>query len=204
MERLAAVSQIDLGDNFSRFLEALRQRHDFFHSVGCRLADHGLETVEAEECTATEAAAIFARLRRGDRLDPSETAKFRSAVLYELAIWNAEKGWTQQFHIGALRNNNTRLYRLLGPDTGFDSIGDLSVAGPLSRFLDRLDRNNHLAKSILYNLNPAQNDVMATMIGNFQDGSVPGKMQYGSGWWCPRSEGRYRASTQFRYRTWDC
>ena len=117
------------------------------------------------------------------RLDDGETARFRSSVLHELTLWNHEKGWVQQFHLGAMRNNNSRLFRELGPDTGFDSIGEFPVARSLSRLLDRLDRDRRLAKTILYNLNPAQNDVLATMLGNFQDGSTPGKMQNGSAWW---------------------
>jgi glucuronate isomerase len=116
-------------------------------------------------------------------LNETEISKFKSALLYDLALMDHEKGWTQQFHIGALRNNNSRLFNLLGPDTGFDSIGDLEIAVPMSRFLNRLDKNDKLTKTILYNLNPKDNETMATMIGNFQDGSVAGKIQWGSGWW---------------------
>jgi glucuronate isomerase len=183
VDRLAAVSNVDIGDAFPKFLGALRQRHDFFHAAGCRLSDHGLEAFDAVEGTATEAAAIFARVRRGDRPSADETARFRSAMLYEMALWDHERGWTQQFHVGPIRNNNSRLFRQAGPDSGFDSISDAAYARGLSQFLDRLDCTNQLAKTILYNLNPAQNEVLATMIGNFQDGSVPGKMQFGSGWW---------------------
>ena len=128
-------------------------------------------------------AALFRRLHRGERLSAAEIAQFKSAMLYQLAVMNAEKGWVQQFHFGAMRNNNTRMFQALGPDCGFDSIGDGDVARPMARFFDRLDRDGRLTKTILYNLNPAHNDVVATMIGNFQDGVTPGKMQYGSGWW---------------------
>jgi glucuronate isomerase len=190
---LAEVSGIDIGDDFPRFLEALRKRHDFFHQAGCRLSDHGLETFDAVEYTALEAAGIFARVRRRPWVDGArrpvadEVARFRSAMLHEMALWDHEQGWTQQFHIGALRNNNTRMFNQLGADTGFDSIADGPIARGLSRFLDGLDRTGQLAKTILYNLNPADNEVLCTMIGNFQDGSgVPsgsGKLQFGSAWW---------------------
>ena len=183
VDRLAEVSGVDIGDAFPRFLEALRKRHDFFHQAGCRLSDHGLETIDAVEGTALEATGIFARVRRGNRPSPEEIAHFRSAMLHEMALWDHERGWTQQFHIGALRNNCTRMFQQLGADAGFDSIADGAYARGLSRFLDRLDRTDQLAKTILYNLNPAENEVLATMIGNFQDGSLPGKMQFGSGWW---------------------
>lgn len=182
VERLAEAADMDIHD-YSSYLEAIRKRHDFFHQRGCRLSDHGLDTIYAEEYTDGEIARLFRRVRNGGALDREEVAKFKSALLYEFALLDHEKGWTQQFHLGAMRNNNTRALETLGPDTGFDSIGEDPVARPLSRFLDRLDRDNRLAKTILYNLNPAWNDVMATMIGNFQDGSIPGKIQWGSGWW---------------------
>jgi glucuronate isomerase len=183
VDLLAERSGIDIGDNFSRYLEALRARHDFFHSVGCRLSDHGIDAFFAADYTAAEIAAAFARLRAGKPLDADSADKFKSAMLYEFAVMDAEKGWTQQFHFGAMRNNNTRMFQALGPDTGYDSIDDVTVARPMSRFLDRLDREDRLAKTILYNLNPAQNEVVATMLGNFQDGKTPGKIQFGSGWW---------------------
>lgn len=183
VDLLAERSGVEISDDFQRFMEALRQRHDFFHSMGCRLSDHGVDTMYADEYTQSDIVAIFARLREGNQLHPREIGKFKSALLYEFALWDHEKGWTQQFHIGPMRNNNSRRFQQLGPDTGFDSIGDLPVARPLSRFLDRLDCQDQLAKTILYNLNPAQNEVLATMIGNFQGGLTPGKMQWGSGWW---------------------
>ena len=181
--RLEQASGLAIGDNVDRFLEALDARHAFFHSLGCRASDHGLETMSAESWTDADVASSFARLRAGRPLDGAATARFKSALLYRLALLDHARGWVQQFHLGALRNNNSRLRGTLGPDTGFDSIGDFEIARPLSRFLDRLDQTDRLAKTILYNLNPRDNAVIASMIGNFQDGSVPGKMQYGSAWW---------------------
>jgi glucuronate isomerase len=181
--RLEQASGVAIGGRLASLLDALKARHDAFHQMGCRASDHGLETMFADTWTAAGAAAAFGRLRSGQTIEPSEAAMLRSALLYELAVLDHARGWVQQFHLGALRNNNTRLRRILGPDTGFDSIGDFEIARPLSRFLDRLDETNQLAKTILYNLNPRDNALLATMIGNFQDGSVPGKMQYGSGWW---------------------
>jgi glucuronate isomerase len=181
--RLEQASGRSVGGRLSSLLEALQARHDAFHELGCRASDHGLETMFVEPCTPAEADAALDRLRSGQALDAAAAARLRSALLHELAVLDHARGWVQQFHLGALRNNNTRLRRTLGPDTGFDCIGDFELARPLSRFLDRLDETNQLAKTILYNLNPRDNALMATMIGNFQDGSVPGKMQYGSGWW---------------------
>jgi len=183
VDLLAERSGVEIGDKFDRYVEALRRRHDFFHSVGCRLSDHGIATFHAADCSPSEVAAAFRRVRGGDELPPDDVEKFKSFVLRELAAMNAEKGWTQQFHVGALRDNNARMLRRLGPNTGFDSIGDREIARPMSRFLDRLDREERLAKTIVYNLNPADGDVVAAMLGNFQDGATPGKMQYGSAWW---------------------
>jgi glucuronate isomerase len=162
---------------------ALRKRQDFFASVGCKLSDHGIDMVYADEYSESEIFKIFEKARLNYSLSVEEVRKYKSWILYELALMNWEKGWVQQFHIGAMRNNNTRLYKLAGPDIGCDSIGDPQIAQPLSRFLDRLDSQNKLTKTILYNLNPCHNEVIATMIGNFQDGTVPGKLQMGSGWW---------------------
>nr|WP_319267741.1 glucuronate isomerase [uncultured Draconibacterium sp.] len=170
-------------NSFGDLMDALDDRHEFFHLNGCRLSDHGVETILAEDYTEAEIEKIFSKVRKGGALTKEEVVKFQSCMLYEFGIMDHSRGWTQQFHIGALRNNNTRLFKKLGPDTGFDSIGDFDIARPLSRLLDRLDMENKLSKTILYNLNPRDNELMATMIGNFQDGSVPGKMQYGSGWW---------------------
>ena len=181
-DQLAEVSGISTG-NFSDFMDALEKRHQFFHENGCRLSDHGLETIVAEEFTEEEIGKIFQKIRSGTDLGKMEIAKFKSCMLIEFGLMDHSRGWTQQFHLGALRNNNTRLFNALGPDTGFDSIGDFEIGRPLSRFLDKLDMENKLTKTILYNLNPRDNELFATMIGNFQDGSVPGKMQFGSGWW---------------------
>ena len=182
LDRLGQAAQQRV-DTFEDLMQALAKRHAFFHEVGCRLSDHGLDTMFAEDCTSVEAAGIFARARAKKPLSTEDILKFKSAVLHEFGVMDKARGWVQQYHLGALRNNNTRLLRQLGPDTGFDSIGDDSMARPLARFLDRLDSNDQLAKTILYNLNPRDNELMATMIGNFQDGSSPGKIQYGSAWW---------------------
>jgi len=170
-------------NTYPQLLEALQKRHTFFHEQGCRLSDHGIESFYAADYTDPEIQGFFNQVRAGKILGGKEAGMFRSAVLYELAAMDHQKGWTQQFHIGALRNNNTRMFHENGPDAGYDSIGDFEVAIPMSRFLNRLEANGILAKTILYNLNPADNEVMATMAGNFQDGSVPGKIQWGSSWW---------------------
>ena len=165
------------------FFDALEKRHALFHDSGCRASDHGLEQVYAEDCSEARAERAFATLRGGRALEPAEALAFKSHLLHHLAVMDHGRGWVQQYHLGALRNNNTRLRRQLGPDTGFDSIGDFEMARPLARFLDRLDEENQLAKTILYNLNPRDNELFASMIGTFQDGSVAGKLQYGSAWW---------------------
>ena len=182
VHRLEEAADLEV-KNFRTFLEAIRRRHDFFHSMGCRLSDHGLDTFYADTYTGSEITSIFRKVRYGKQLDDNEILKLKSRILYELAVLDHEKGWVQQYHVGALRNNNTRKFRTLGPDTGFDSMGDGQLAQSLSGFLDRLDRKNRLAKTILYNINPTHNDLIATMLGNFQGGGVPGKMQFGSGWW---------------------
>ena len=182
LDRLGAAAGVGI-QTYADLQAALRQRHDFFAAQGGRLSDHGLERLYAADYTEAEVAAIFAKARAGQALSALEVEQFKSAMLIFLAELDWEKGWTQQFHLGALRNNNTRALRQLGPDTGWDSIGDFEQGRALSRFLDRLDNQNKLAKTVLYNLNPADNDLFATMIGNFQDGSVAGKMQFGSGWW---------------------
>jgi glucuronate isomerase len=164
-------------------LFALQQRHDFFAERGCRLSDRGLDTVWAEECTPADAAAIFERARRGQPVSPAEAVRYKSFLLHELAVMDAAKGWTMQIHYGAQRNNNTRMFGQLGPDTGFDSIADLPVAAAMARHFDRLDSIGALPKTIIYNLNPRDNEVVATMLGNYQDGITAGKMQFGSGWW---------------------
>ena len=151
--------------------------------MGCSVSDHGLEQVYAEDYTETEIKNSFDKIRSGKALDYAENLKFKSAMLIVFAKWDHEKGWVQQYHLGALRNNNARMLKQLGADTGWDSIGDFSQSRALSKFLNKLDETNQLAKTILYNLNPADNELMATMIGNFNDGSVAGKIQFGSAWW---------------------
>ncbi|GET23780.1 glucuronate isomerase [Prolixibacter sp. NT017] len=182
IDQLSAVAGMDIS-TFDQLMEALDKRHAFFHENGCRLSDHGLETLYAEPYTNAEIAAIFSKVRGGGKINQEELLKFRSAMLYEFSVMDHKRGWTQQYHLGAMRNNNRRLFETLGPDTGFDSIGDYSQATAMSRFFDRLDYEEKLTQTILYNLNPSDNEVIATMLGNFQDGSVPGKFQFGSGWW---------------------
>ncbi|MCX6192925.1 MAG: glucuronate isomerase [Cytophagales bacterium] len=169
--------------NLADYKKAIAARHDFFHSVGCRLSDHGLEQIYADEYSEQEIAHIFERLMTGKTINQKEKVQFKSAMLVYFAHLDHAKGWTQQFHLGAIRNNNDRLLSALGPDTGFDSIGDFEQARPLSKFLNHLDSTNQLAKTILYNLNPRDNELVAAMTGNFQDGTIVGKMQFGSGWW---------------------
>lgn len=180
--QLSAASGIRI-ENYGDFLEALKKRHNFFAQNGACVSDHGLEQVYAEDYTEREIILIFNKVYGGEPLKLPEILKFKSAMLHEFAVWNWEKGWVQQFHLGALRNNNTRAMRRLGADTGWDSIGDFQHGRALARFLDRLDTGNRLCKTILYNLNPADNELMATMAGSFNDGSTPGKMQFGSAWW---------------------
>jgi len=182
LSRLESASGLSI-TTYSGLLDALRNRHDFFSANGCSLSDHGLEELYADEYTSEGVSRIFEKVRSGQTLPEMERRQFKSALLQQLAEWDAEKGWVQQFHLGALRNNNTRKLQQLGPDTGWDSIGDFSQGKALSKFLDRLDVRDKLARTILYNLNPADNAVVATMIGNFNDGSYPGKMQFGSAWW---------------------
>ncbi|KQB39088.1 Uronate isomerase [Flavobacterium daejeonense] len=162
---------------------ALRNRIVYFNANGCQLCDHGLDQIYFENYTESEVAAIFKKKRENQAISNEEALKFQSAILVFLCETYHEFGWVQQFHLGALRNNNARMHRILGPDTGWDSIGDYPQAQKLSAFLNALDSKDKLTKTIIYNLNPADNEVMATMIGNFNDGSVRGKVQFGSGWW---------------------
>jgi glucuronate isomerase len=182
VDRLAEAANVEI-DGLPRFLEAMRARHEFFHASGCRASDHGLERMYASDYGAAEVEKSFEKARAGTKLAADEVEKLRSALLYEFAVMDHARGWVQQFHLGAQRNNSTRAMRVLGPDTGYDSIGDYPQAAALVRFLDRLDAEGRLAKTVLYNLNPADNEVFATIAGSFQDGSVPGKIQYGSAWW---------------------
>ncbi len=182
VDRLAEAAGMTIA-SYPDLLAALRNRHDFFASQGCNVADHGVSSFPWAECTEEEATTLFAKVRGGMALSQEEITKLQTAILLEICRMNHEKGWVQQFHFGPLRNVNSRMFRRLGPDTGFDTIGDYSCAIPIARFLDALDSDNRLAKTILYNLNPADNTWVAAMIANFQDGSVPGKIQMGSGWW---------------------
>jgi glucuronate isomerase len=182
ISRLERTSDTAIGD-WGAFLTAIERRHSEFHALGCRASDHGLDRMFAAPFTDAEASALFARARRGEPLEKGEIEIFRSALLHRLAILDHSRGWVQQFHLGALRNTNTRMSRLLGRDTGFDAIGDFDQAPHLARFLDRLDETDQLAKTILYNVNPAFNSVFATLAGCFQDGETPGKMQWGPAWW---------------------
>jgi glucuronate isomerase len=182
IQTLEKVSDVAI-NNFASLLEAIDLRHEFFHSVGCRLSDHGVAYVPDAEASSVELEAIFAKAMKGDVVSLKESEAFQAAFLYAVGQMNHARGWTQQFHVGVFRNNNSRLFKTLGPDTGFDSIADFRQGPGLIKLLDRLDSTNQLAKTILYNINPADNELMATMIGNYQDGSCPGKMQFGSGWW---------------------
>ena len=182
IDKLSEVADVDI-KSFPDLLQAIKKRHDFFGENGCRLSDYGIDHAYAEDYTQSEVDKIFSKIRAKKQLSPDESLKYKSAVLYECCLMDAEAGWVMQLHLGAMRNNNTRMFNNLGPDTGFDSIGDLPQAASLAKFLDSLDAKDRLPKTILYNLNPADNEMIATMIGNFQDGSVPGKLQYGSGWW---------------------
>ena len=170
-------------NGYQKFLDALHQRHTYFHEMGCRLSDHGLEEPYAEPYTEAEVKTIFKKVRGGRMLSEQENRTFKSAMLLELAIMDHNRDWTQQFHFGALRNTNSKAFRTLGPDTGFDTIGDFTIASSLGRFLDRLESQDKLTKTIIYTLNPGGNEVVAAMIGNFQDGRIPGKIQFGSSWW---------------------
>jgi len=168
---------------FSDLIDALEKRHAFFHENGCRLSDHGMEQFYAEAASEDEVRQIFSKVRSGRDLSPKEILQFKSAMLYHFALMDHARGWVQQFHVGAIRNNNSRRFATLGPDKGYDSIGDFEMGRAMSALLDRLDRSDQLAKTIVYNLNPRDNELMTTMIYNFNDGKIPGKMQFGSGWW---------------------
>jgi glucuronate isomerase len=183
VEKLAETSGVDIKDSFELYQEALQQRHDTFHALGCRLSDHGVDRIRAEKYKKSEIETVFRRIRRGNELMDEEIDKFKSAMLYEFAKMNHARGWSQQLHIGAMRNVNSAKLKAVGRDAGYDTMGDWPVAEPLALFLNRLERNGRLTKTILYNLNPNWNDVFATMSGCFQDGVIPGKMQFGSGWW---------------------
>lgn len=181
-DRLAAAAGCEVR-NLKEFLGALRNRHDFFHAAGCRLSDRGLAFIPDVACTRREAAAVFAKARAGKPVAAGEALAFQAFMLHELAVMDAERGWAMQVHYGVLRNNNGRLFAALGPDVGCDSIGDWAVGAGMARHFDRLDRIGKLPKTIIYNANPRDNEMIATMVGNFQDGVTPGKMQFGAAWW---------------------
>ena len=170
-------------NNFNDLIEVLENRHEHFHQMGCRLSDHGLETFYASEYTENDLKKIFTKIRSGKNLKSEEREKFRSGMLIIFAEMDFSKGWVQQFHIGPIRNTNSRMKKRLGSDSGYDSIGDQEIARPMAKFFNRLEKNRKLCKTVIYNINPKDNEVMATMAGNFQDGSYPGKMQWGSAWW---------------------
>jgi glucuronate isomerase len=182
LDKLAAAAGVTI-QSFEDLISALKNRIEYFDSFGCRASDHGLEAMGFQESDVVNARKLFKRICTGEPLTRSEQHSFQNAVLIELGKLYHAKGWIQQFHLGAMRNNNSRLMNQVGPDTGFDSVGDFSQARGLSQYLNHLDQSNQLTKTILYNLNPADNEVFATMVGNFSDGSVPGKIQWGSAWW---------------------
>lgn len=182
VEKLSEVSGVSIS-TFSDLIQALQVRHDFFASVGCKLSDHGLEEFYAETYTQNKIDDLFNKVYGGAALTKAEIDVFKSAMMVEFARMDAAKNWVQQLHYGPIRDNNSRLFKQVGADTGFDSMGDPNVAKNMSAFLNRLDETGELPKTILYNINPKDNEMLATMIGNFQDGSVPGKIQFGSGWW---------------------
>ncbi len=182
IERLGAAADCAIV-SYNSLIDALQRRHDFFDQMGCRLSDHGINEFYAEPFTQAEVEAIFQKVLSGKAPTQQEVWTFRSALMLDFGRQDARAGWTQQFHYGPIRNNNTKMMRLLGPDTGYDSIGTPDVAASLARFLDRLCLEGNLAKTILYCINPADNEMLATMIGNFQEAPVPGKLQFGSGWW---------------------
>jgi glucuronate isomerase len=182
VEKLAGTAKTTI-KSFDDLLSALKKRHDDFHAAGGRLSDHGLEFALSEPCTHAQAKAVFDAARAGKAASPDDAIRYGSYLMLEFGKWDAARGWTKQLHLGALRNNNARLLGKLGPDTGFDSIGDFPQAVALSRYLNTLDSTNELPRMIVYNVNPVDNYSFGTMIGNFQDGSIPGKIQFGSGWW---------------------
>lgn len=182
LDKLESTSDVRI-NSYETLLEALRNRQEFFDSLGCRLSDHGIETFYAEDYNKKNVSRLFSKIRAGNELNEKEALELKSALLVKFGEMDHAKDWTQQFHIGAIRNNNSLMFERLGPDKGFDSIGDFSIASAMSKYLDTLANSERLTRTIVYNLNPRDNELIATMIYNFNDGSVPGKMQFGSGWW---------------------
>lgn len=182
IEKLAEVSGVTIS-SFQNLMDALEKRHEFFHNHGCRLSDHGIEEFYDDAYTDSQIAVIFEKALRGQQLSALEVRQYKHCFLARMAEMDYDSDWSQQYHYGAIRDNNSRMYNLLGPDTGFDSIGEFNTAKAMSRFFDELNSKGKLARTIIYTLNPCANEVVATMLGNFQDGSCPGKIQFGSGWW---------------------
>jgi len=182
IDRLSQVAELEI-KTIDDLLTALQKRHDFFGEAGCKVSDHGIEEFYAEDFTAHEIENIFKKVRGGNNLQRKELLQFKTFMMLEFARMDHSKNWVQQFHYGVLRNNNSRMFAQLGPDTGFDSIGDFKVAANLAKFLNTLAKEDKLAKTILYNINPGDNEMIATMLGNFNEGPVAGKIQFGSGWW---------------------
>ena len=182
INKLGEAADMDITD-YSTLLEALQKRHNFFEAAGCRLSDHGMETFYAQPYTQSEIDRIFSRTLAGKVPDQIEVDKFRSAFMHDMAVMDAESGWAQQFHVGPLRNNSSRLFNSFGPDAGCDSMSDLPIARAGNLFFDNLDKEGKLAKTILYCLNPKDNETMLSIAYNFNDGSIPGKMQFGAAWW---------------------
>jgi glucuronate isomerase len=182
IQKLETASETEI-KSFDSLLEALDKRHKFFHEMGGRLSDHGLDRFYFATFTQKEIEKIFSTLLKGENISVEDAEKYKTAIMLELCKLNHKRGWTQQFHVGALRNNNARMFKLLGPDTGWDSIGIAQDPLKISKFLSELDSNDQLSKTILYNLNPADNEMMITMAGNFNDGSSAVKVQYGAAWW---------------------
>ena len=182
IDKLAKVSGVSI-NCFDDIVKALLVRHKYFEEQGCRLSDHGMEEFYADDFTASELDAIFAKVYGGTALTDQEIRKFKSAMMLEFGKMDADTGWTQQFHYGVIRNQNTKMFNLIGKDTGFDSMAQVMTAKSMNRYLDRLNSMDKLTKTIIYNLNPSDFEMVGTTIGNFQDGSVPGKIQLGAGWW---------------------
>ena len=182
LQKLGGAAVVEI-NSFSKLVDALDNRHEYFHNSGCRLSDSGPDRFFFAPYTDSEVSAIFQKALTGTALSSEEIEKYRTAVMAELSRINHKRGWVQQFHVGALRNNNTRMFRKMGADTGWDSIGNPINSNKMSNFLDLLDNTNQLSKTLLYNLNPADNEMMITMCGNFNDGSTAAKVQYGAGWW---------------------
>ncbi len=180
--KLSEVSGINI-TSFETFISALENRHDFFNSCGCRLSDYGMSEVLYSECSDDEAEAIFCKILNNQQISSDELAGLKTAATLRLMTLDAKCGWAVQIHFGPMRNVNSRAWNALGPDSGFDTIGDYRAAANIARLLNALDKEGNLARTILYNLNPADNMWVAAMIGNFQDGRIPGKIQMGSGWW---------------------